>query len=184
MANSYKIYNSSSGLFTILSNGNTLVLPKSAVISVSNLGSDGVTINYTTNSGFDFTFDIDDYANVVTPVIASQAALKSNIEEIINSQYPPKFSAAITTITVDTTIDNTYSTVLVDASGGVVTVTLPDANGNEGLILTIKKIDSSSNNVVLDGQADDLIDGELTKIISSQYDSLSLQSDNTNWYII
>lgn len=64
-----------------------------------------------------------------------------------------------------------------------VTVTLPDAAGNDGAKLYIKNI-MSANTVTLDGLAGDTIDGELTLILGSQYQSATIVSDGTNWFII
>jgi hypothetical protein len=49
--------------------------------------------------------------------------------------------------------------------------------------ITIKKIDSSINSVIIDGSGA-LIDGSATYTIYTQYDSVTLQWDGTNWNII
>ena len=49
--------------------------------------------------------------------------------------------------------------------------------------MTIKKIDSSINSVIIDGSGA-LIDGSATYTIYTQYDSVTLQWDGTNWNII
>ena len=49
--------------------------------------------------------------------------------------------------------------------------------------LAIKKIDSSANTVTIDAAGANTIDGVATKVISTQYDKLTIQWDGTNWHI-
>jgi Cu/Ag efflux protein CusF len=78
----------------------------------------------------------------------------------------------------------TATTVLCNATGGAITVNLPAASGNSGKILNIKKTDSSANQVTVDGNAAETIDGALTQVLKKQWASLQLQSDGANWYIL
>lgn len=73
--------------------------------------------------------------------------------------------------------------VLVDASGGDVTINLPTAVGNTGQSIFVKKQDSSGNDVIIDGNSTETIDGQLTLTINVQYDGYELMSNGTNWYI-
>ena len=84
----------------------------------------------------------------------------------------------ITTLSSDTTLDETHYTVLVDTSGGDVTITLP-TNVN-GRIYNIKKITSDANIVSLSGT----IDGVSSKILNIQYESITIQNETTNWWIL
>jgi len=71
--------------------------------------------------------------------------------------------------------------VLVDASSGNVTITLPEPS--KATQVNVKKIDSSTNivTVVPNGGS---IDGETSKEISTQYESYLFISDGSNWYIV
>ena len=91
---------------------------------------------------------------------------------------------AITSVNVDTTLDNTYFTVLVDASGGNRVITLPAAAGVTGIVYNIKKTDSSINTVTIDGNAAETIDGKTTKVITTQYENVTIQSNGANWVIL
>jgi hypothetical protein len=71
-----------------------------------------------------------------------------------------------------------------DASGGSFTITLPASSGNTGLQYFIKKTDSSGNTVTIDGNASETIDGSTTKVINTQYESISIISNGTNWYVL
>jgi hypothetical protein len=67
------------------------------------------------------------------------------------------------------------------ASGGAVTITFYAASGNAGKIITVKKTDSSTNAVTLDGNASETLDGALTATLTAQYDSATFVCDGTNW---
>ena len=76
-------------------------------------------------------------------------------------------------------------TIIIDASGANRTVGVVDATTNTGRILNIKKSDSSGNTVKVDpivvGQT---IDGLPTYMLTVQNQSVTIQSDGTNWYVI
>lgn len=94
------------------------------------------------------------------------------------------FGAGLTAVSANTTLDVTHFTVLVDASGGAKTITLPAASGALRRIYNIKKTDSSANVVTIDGNASETIDGALTVLLNTQYDVVRIQCDSSNWYII
>ena len=64
------------------------------------------------------------------------------------------------------------------------TVFLPTASGIAGRIYTIKKIDASTNAVVVKGNASELIDGSNVATLPNQYSTIVIQSNGTQWYII
>ena len=95
--------------------------------------------------------------------------------ERINQLY------SVTTITTSTLLDDTYGTVLVDATSGNVTVTLPAA-ANGTMFYRIKKIDTTSNLVIITPQSGETIDGENTFEINYGYDSYSITNTTTDWF--
>ncbi len=82
-----------------------------------------------------------------------------------------------------TAVDSDY-TILVDATGGARTITLPIASKAKNKVYNIKKIDSSTNNVTVDGNGSETIDGATTYVIINQYESIMIHSDGTAWFII
>ena len=89
-----------------------------------------------------------------------------------------------TTITASKTIGLLSRNVFVDATSGALTVTLPSASSAVGRYFNVKKIDSTSNAVTVDADGSETIDGSTTASLASQYDSLSIVSDGTEWFII
>lgn len=92
---------------------------------------------------------------------------------------------SIATITGNTTLDNTYSTVLVDTTSGNVTVTLPLASGANGRKYNIKKI-ASANTLTIAISGSDTIDGQSSLTVTVQYVNAELQANaaSTTWNII
>lgn len=72
-----------------------------------------------------------------------------------------------------------------DATSAAFTITLlAAATAGDGFMLAIKKTDSSGNAITIDGNASETIDGETTATVSSQYDSVLLKCDGSNWHIV
>jgi len=92
-------------------------------------------------------------------------------------------SVTTTTYNAAQTTGNPVLLVNTVTAGGSVTINLPTAVSNKA-IFTIKKIDSGASSVVIDGNSTQTIDGSLTATITVPYTSITLVSDNSNWYII
>lgn len=82
------------------------------------------------------------------------------------------------------TLDPKTETVLVDASGGTKTITLPTAVGIAGKVYTITKSDSSGNAVTVATTSSQTINGSTTQSLASQYKRITVQSDNSGWTIL
>lgn len=79
---------------------------------------------------------------------------------------------------------NTGETLLCDAVGGQIFVTLPNPTGKNNLKITIKKIDATANKVSL-VHAVGAIDGTPAGVnldISTQWSSMTVVSYGDNWY--
>lgn len=85
------------------------------------------------------------------------------------------------------TITTNYSVVgydrflLIDATAGNITVTLPAVSVFFELSLTIKRIDATGNTVTIDGDGAN-IDGAGTYTLTTQYESITMTPDNTQWW--
>lgn len=74
--------------------------------------------------------------------------------------------------------------LLVDATSGAITITLYAASGNSGKTIRIKKTDSSFNNVTIDGNSSETIDGATTIKLNIQDEAVTLLCDGSNWEIL
>lgn len=71
-----------------------------------------------------------------------------------------------------------------NATGGAITYNLLTAVGIEGMRFTFKKNDASGNPVNVVAFGLELIDGIGTKTLATQYDTISIESNGTNWDIV
>ena len=90
---------------------------------------------------------------------------------------------SVRTVTSATTLGNADDVVLVDASGGAVTITLPPAAAATKEFC-IKKIDTSGLVVTVDGNGSETIDNSLTILLATPYDAIRVTSDGTSWWIL
>jgi hypothetical protein len=88
----------------------------------------------------------------------------------------------IHTVTSAYTIVDTDGTVLVDASSGAVTATLPSAVGIQGKKFIVKCVDAT-NIATLDGDGSETIDGA-ANITLALWEVVTVQSDGANWLIV
>lgn len=91
------------------------------------------------------------------------------------------------TVTSINSTDSPYSAgnedvIVINASGGPVTVDLPVLSGILGIQYHLKCI-NSANTVTIDGAGAATIDGDIT-ITMVQYDSISLLAGNLEWHIM
>lgn len=91
---------------------------------------------------------------------------------------------AVRSVTAATTIVDSDDLVLVDATSGAVTVTLPLAAVNAGRRFTVKKTDASGNAATIDGNGSETIDGATTAATTTQYVAITVQSDGTAWWVV
>jgi hypothetical protein len=95
-------------------------------------------------------------------------------------------------VKVATTLTLSDYAVLASASSAAFTITLPGVSSTagacNGMILFIKKIDSSTNAVTVSAASGDTIEGNTSIILKKQYDSLQLVSNNSSgaheWFIL
>jgi hypothetical protein len=93
-----------------------------------------------------------------------------------------EFSTVSTLTNISPTETIGLITILCNATSGNITVSLPTAVGSEAAF-NIKKVDSSSNTVIIDPNGAQTIDGESTVTIYDDDDFVQVQSDGTNWVI-
>jgi hypothetical protein len=74
-----------------------------------------------------------------------------------------------------------WDAVLCDTSGGTFTVTLPAAGAGDQIL--VKMVGTGVVTLTIDGDGA-TIDGNATKLLLAQYESLLLLADGSNWHII
>lgn len=94
-------------------------------------------------------------------------------------------SATVSTKTgTDYTLQTSDDVVLFSCGASNRTANLPTASGNGGKIFYIKKIDPGAGTVIIDGVSSETIDGATTYTLVSQYQSVTIISNGSAWYIL
>jgi len=96
----------------------------------------------------------------------------------------PTSSPSFTTVTksASTTLATTAEdNVVVDATVGDITLSLPPASNN-GLTYKIVKSDSSDNLIILDPNGSETINGSATTTLHGQYGGTIIASDGSGWF--
>jgi len=93
-------------------------------------------------------------------------------------------------ITSNYTITSSDYQILVDATGGNITLNLPavssvyDATLGVGIIYSIKRMDASGNTITVQRAGSDTIDGATSFTLTTQYQSKSIQAGPvSSWYV-
>jgi len=106
------------------------------------------------------------FCNIYNPV--------SNASNLITGILPPNQTTKTSSYTA-----STEEYIFCDATSAAIVITLPAVS--KKLKYTIKKIDSSANLVTVSGNASETIDGELTQVLTTQYDVISVVGTATGW---
>jgi hypothetical protein len=91
---------------------------------------------------------------------------------------------AISTKTGNYTVMTSDNVLLGDATSGSILFSLPTASSATGQVFFFKKIDASVNAVTIQAFGAQLIDGANTLVISSQFVTVTMVSDGTQWWVI
>lgn len=128
-------------------------------------------------------------SGVVIPsaVTSTELGYVSGVTSAIQTQIDSKRSGdfALTSKSANYTLLSTDEIVTSDATGGTFTLTLPTAVGITGKSYKINRIDNNLGNaVIVDANGSETINGVLTLQLRTQWESLNIISDGTNWLAI
>ena len=104
--------------------------------------------------------------------VTFNGAIKQNVTTVNAATYDLETS--------DYILHVTYT-----GTGAVTSLTLPTAQTVSGRIIVIKDAGGNAltNNITIDTEGAETIDGSATVVINSNYTSISLYSDGSNWFI-
>ena len=128
----------------------------------------GDTIEDSSGAGAAISIDSN---QIVTTTKASYAG-SARLKEINNADY---------TVTDTDGFDTIYASTTLTADR---TITLPTAADNAGRTLSIKKVDSSAFDVIVDGEGSETIDGVTTVSLYVAGDYVTVMCDGSNWVIL
>jgi hypothetical protein len=100
-------------------------------------------------------------------------------------QVKGSISANVTTQTGPYNMNSSDFAVLANAGVSGFTVTLPPAGTAQGMIVFVKKIDTSTHAVKVSANSGDKIEGSSSKSLTKKFESLTLISDGSHsWYVL
>jgi UDP-3-O-acyl-N-acetylglucosamine deacetylase len=93
---------------------------------------------------------------------------------------------AILAVSTSETLASITQPTVVEATGGGggITLTLPPAASNQGRRFSIKKVDAAAGVVTVDANGAELIDADLTYVLSNEDQYVVIVSNGTNWSIV
>jgi len=89
----------------------------------------------------------------------------------------------ISTKTANYTVLTTDNALLANCASNPITFTLPPAASAVGYVFYFKKIDSTANAMIIQAFGAELIDGLGSQTRNIQWESITLLTDGTSWYI-
>jgi len=178
-------YVSSSSAITLTVKGTKSILSNIRVTSLAVEGSYNVfsgilfnTIGSIVEAG---SANYNSYSGIPSSAIGSSIVIK-----LVGDNSTVEGNRIFTTST-DVTLYSQLApcclTILVDASLGLRTITLPAASDYKNKEVTVKKIDVSANIARIAGGGAN-VDGSSSYDLTAQYQSVTVQSDGTNWKIL
>lgn len=120
-------------------------------------------------------------AEYVTSSITSlsvQALNATSITGALNS-----VTTNVATVSTNISLTSDHHILLVDASSGNRTITLPSSSVSSGRQFFVKKIDSTSNSLTVFPVSGETIDGEPNLSTTTQYEAFVIISDGSNWFV-
>ena len=128
------------------------------------------------------------YTELISTMTLS-SDVPTNVNENFRTAHFLNDAAKTASFTVweDDTAGVPFDVYLCASAGGNVTVTLPDCtiagDANAGRVVTIFKVDAA-NDVIIDADGSETINGATTVTMSSQYNYRTIFSNGTEWFVI
>lgn len=93
---------------------------------------------------------------------------------------------AILAVSTTQTLTSITQPTVVEATGGGggITLTLPAAASNTGRRFSIKKVDAAAGIVTIDANAAELIDADLTYVLTNEDQYVVIVSNGSDWSIV
>lgn len=135
--------------------------------------------NHPTASFFANKVTIYDNGNITCSAVKATSFTGSLSSSVVGTQG---FTAGIKSITTNYTASSIDYTILCKATASI-EINLPSTTAN-GQIFNIKNATSQSFGITVTPTSPALIDNQSSWVINSAYNSMELQYDGTNWWII
>ena len=142
-----------------------------------------VVVNQSAESLVDFRVESDNQTHMLFVDGGNEKGGISTGTPHSGLQIDNSIAFAARAITQNHTVTAGDHTIFANATSTNITVTLPPAANIMGRQYIIKRVDTSGNNVTIDPDGSETIEGASTMILDSGR-SVVIQSDNNNWWIV
>ena len=161
---------------------NKVVLSSDTAANIDGLNRESGSIYYDDTNN---TVVYDDGSSINTLSSVSGASADGDTAGIVTT-FTPTIKSEVNSVSVNYTVldDDGYSLISMNATGGSRTVTLPTAADNAGRRITIVKIDSSFNTVIIDGEGGETINGATTINLLTTFDFMEVMCTGSAWVIV
>lgn len=175
------IVNSSTGgttnsNFQVKGDNNASLIQTNAALDQVSLGTATFTNSLTLNG----TLVVNNSSGTSTQVLFSRGPGLSPKWDSAAAIYLPVSNAGTST---NYTLSASTENFLIVNNASAVTVNLPTAVGLTGKVFTVKRL-STLNNVTIEGDGSETIDGAANLVLSTQYHSATILSDGSNWHVL
>lgn len=116
-------------------------------------------------------------------ILAQTAEAKANQALALVSTLTDRSQKVVTVTSSYTAMVGNYS-ILADATGGNIVITLPLASTAKSYSIGVTKLDASANTVTLARSGPDLIIGETSQVLSYDAEVINVISDGSNWQLV
>ena len=152
--------------------GDTGTLVTDGSLVLGNADTDNITVNAEFNSHLspdeDNTYDLGE---------ANKRWRKGYFNEITGGTN-------IVSLTGTVTVGDVHHTILMGAGNVATTCNLPAAASCRGRIYIFKKIGSDATSCEIAGDDGEDIDDNTDQALNKRYDTMTIQSDGTQWWIL
>lgn len=141
------------------------------------------------NAGISYFYNVgwrsDSTEEATSLALLSAAELANIVFRNLRSELgvTPSWASGVSSPTATYTATAQDLTVLGNTTSAAFTITLPAAATRNGEPLTITKTNATANDLTIDGNASETINGSATIALSAQYESVTLVPNGSNWFV-
>ena len=159
------------------------VLTDGAVVDTFTLHVDGLTVTTGTfPKGTKLTITPTGGSPTVFTVIEDAAIATNEADVILDAKITVADGVAVTVTSINAL--STDTTILGETAAAVMTIVLPAAASAKGCILHFVFSDTGINDLTIDGDGAETIEGAATQVLNAQFESISIVSSGTAWFIL
>jgi len=129
--------------------------------------------------------DLGSYDLTATDVTAEDGFFGGIETDLLDVKTFISNITTVNTATYSLLVTDLILNVTYTATGAPITITLPTAQVVTGRSIVVKDAggNASTNNITIDTEGAETIDGAATAVIAADYNSINLYSDGSNWFI-